>query len=165
VGFTFLSAFVADIWALINPWQTVFEWAEQIYRIVFRREHLALRLRYPKRLGMWPAVGLLLAFSWTELVFPSPAVPSNIAWLAIAYSILTWSGMFVFGRETWLRHGEVFTVFFALFARFAPTEVRVRDRLVCERCEIDCRDTNGECIGCCDCFRRADARVREWAVR
>jgi len=165
VGLTFVSAFVGDIWSLINPWRTVFEWAERVGNGAARGERPARALRYPKALGVWPAVALLLAFSWMELVFPSPAVPRNIAWLAVAYSILTWSGMFVFGRETWLRHGEVFTVFFGLFARFAPTEVRVRDRLVCERCELDCRDADGECIGCCDCFRRADARVREWALR
>ena len=57
------------------------------------RTGLALGLPYPEALGVWPAVVLLLAFSWTELVFPSPAVPANIAWLAIAYSLLTWSGM------------------------------------------------------------------------
>jgi hypothetical protein len=28
----------------------------------------------------------------------------------------------LFGREVWLRHGEVFTVLFGTFARFAPTE-------------------------------------------
>jgi len=165
VGLTFVCAFVGDIWSLINPWRTVFEWAERIGTLAARCEHPTGQLRYLKTLGVWPAVALLLAFSWTELVFPSPAVPRNIAWLAVGYSILTWAGMLIFGRETWLRHGEVFTVLFGLFARFAPTEVRVRDLHVCERCALDCRDTNGECIGCCDCFRRADPHAREWALR
>ena len=56
-------------------------------------------------------------------------MPANIAWLAFAYSLLTWSGMAVFGSETWIKHGEVFAIFFAiffgLFARFAPTEPRI----------------------------------------
>ncbi|HEY8872592.1 MAG TPA: hypothetical protein VIM52_06150, partial [Stellaceae bacterium] len=60
--------------------------------------------------------------AWTELVFPSPAVPANIAWLARSYSVLTWGGMALFGSATWTRHGEVFAIFFGLFARFAPTE-------------------------------------------
>jgi hypothetical protein len=85
-----------------------------------------LRLPYPEALGVWPAVGLLLAVSWTELVFPSPAVPANIAWLALAYSLLTWGGMAVFGSEAWVKHGEVFAIFFGLFARFAPTEPLIR---------------------------------------
>ena len=165
VGLTFVSAFVGDTWSLLNPWRTVFEWAERLAAFGGRREHPRRAFRYPKALGVWPAVALLLAFSWTELVFPSPAVPRNIAWLAIGYSLLTWAGMLAFGRETWLRRGEVFTVLFGLFARFAPTEVRVRDPHVCERCALDCRDANGECIGCCDCFRRADPQAREWALR
>ena len=77
---------------------------------------------------MWPAFALLLGVSWTELVFPSPAVPANIAWLLLFYSLLTWTGMAAFGSEAWVRHGEVFSVFFGVFARFAPTELSIRDR-------------------------------------
>jgi hypothetical protein len=42
--------------------------------------------------------------------------------MVITYSLITWTGMFVFGCRTWLRNGEVFTVVFGLLARFAPTE-------------------------------------------
>ncbi len=83
-----------------------------------------MRLPYPTALGVWPAFALLLAFAWVELIYPNPAVPLLIAWLAVAYSILTFSGMFVFGRECWLAHGEVFTLIFGTFARFAPLELR-----------------------------------------
>ena len=44
---------------------------------------------------------------------------------AAAYSILTLIGMFVFGRDIWLQHGEVFTIVFGTFARFAPTQAKV----------------------------------------
>ena len=72
----------------------------------------------------WPACALLLGFSWIELVYPNAAAPLHLAWFAIGYSLLTFAGMALFGRDTWLRHGEVFTVVFGLFARFAPTAVR-----------------------------------------
>src|SRR5436305_5289892 len=62
----------------------------------------------------------MLAFAWIELVYPSPAVPSHLACFAIVYSVLTWAGMVAFG-ETWLKHGEVFTLVFGTLARFAPT--------------------------------------------
>lgn len=122
VGLAYLSAFFGDLWALINPWRTIFETAETIYRGVTQRPALSLRLPYPERLGVWPAVALLLAFSWIELVYPSPAVPSHIACLAVGYSILTLAGMLAFGCDTWLKHGEVFTLVFGTFARFAPIE-------------------------------------------
>jgi len=124
VGLAYVSAFIGNLWAVINPWRTIFESIETIYRGITRQPKLSLRLRYPEALGVWPAFLLLLAFSWIELVYPNPAVPRTIAWLALAYSILTFTGMFLFGRERWLERGEVFTLVFGTFARFAPIEIR-----------------------------------------
>ena len=126
VGFAVFSAFVGDLWAVVNPWRSIFDGADRVYRMLTGRTGLAFGLPYPEALGVWPAVGLLLSVSWIELVFPSPAVPVNIAWLAVAYSATTWAGMAAFGSGTWIKHGEVFAVFFGLFARFAPTESVIR---------------------------------------
>jgi len=123
VGLAYISAFVGNVWPLINPWRTVFDGVQTAYRHICGRR-LALDKPYPHALGVWPALLLLLAFSWIELVYPTPAVPSHLAFFALGYSILTWSGMFLFGSETWLRHGELFTVVFGTFARFAPTDLR-----------------------------------------
>src|SRR5581483_1630841 len=41
--------------------------------------------------------------------------------LAVAYSVLTFVGMLLFGRDTWLHNGEVFSLVFGTFAHFAPT--------------------------------------------
>ena len=128
VGFAVFSAFLGDLWAVVNPWRSLFDGADRVYRMLTGRTGFALGLSYPEACGVWPAVGLLLAVSWTELVFPSPAVPANIGWLALAYSAVTWAGMAAFGSETWIKHGEVFAVFFGLFARFAPTEAVIRGR-------------------------------------
>ena len=126
VGLAYVSALIGDVWAVINPWRTLFDAADWLYRRN-TGQPLSLNWSYPPALGVWPAVVLLLAFSWTELVYPNPAVPSHIAGFALAYSVLTWSGMLLFGRDAWLRHGEVFSLVFGTFARFAPTEVVVAD--------------------------------------
>ena len=123
VGLTFVSALIGNLWALINPWRALFAAAEWVWRRRGRRE-LSPRLRYPEALGVWPAVLLLFVFGWIELVYPNAAVPAHLAVFAIAYSALTWTGMILFGRETWLRHAEVFSVVFGLIARFAPTDMR-----------------------------------------
>ena len=123
VGLTFVSALIGNLWALLNPWRALFATAERLWRQGGGGE-LSLRLAYPEPLGVWPAFLLLFAFCWTELVNPNAALPAHLAILAIAYSALTWTAMVVFGRETWLRHGEVFSVVFGLFARFAPTDMR-----------------------------------------
>ena len=124
VGLAYVSAFAGDLWALVNPW-----------RDRLRRRAMALPaaravaaswrlgLPYPAALGVWPACLLLLAFSWTELVYPNAAVAgAHRRPGASPIPLLTWAGMLAYGRDTWLRHGEVFSLVFATFARFAPTE-------------------------------------------
>ncbi len=125
VGLAYVSAFAGDIWALVNPWRTIFGAVERLSKRVANRP----RLSYPEALGVWPACLLLLAFSWVELVYPSPAEPRHIAWFASAYTLLTWTGMTLFGSATWLERGEVFTLVFGTFARFAPTEISRHKRI------------------------------------
>ena len=155
VGLTCVSALIGNLWAVINPWRTLFDAAQWLRRRARRRRASPPPRPYPESLGAWPAFGLLLMFSWTELVYPSPAVPRHIAWMLVAYSAITWCGMLVFGRDAWLRHGELFSVVFGLFARFAPTEVRVVDRAVCASCSAGCGATPAPCGGCDECLRRA----------
>ncbi|MGB3271826.1 MAG: hypothetical protein WBA66_02875 [Xanthobacteraceae bacterium] len=121
VGLAYVAAFVGDLWALVNPWHTVFD---AVSRLTGQSGAAPGYVAYPRALGVWPACLLLLGFAWLELVYPNAASPAHIAGLTIAYSVVTFAGMVVFGRDAWLRQGEVFSVFFAAFARFAPTEVR-----------------------------------------
>jgi len=115
IGLTYLTALVGDLWSVLNPWKALYP------------AGLGLRRQLPAAVGVWPAVALLLAFAWIEIVWEGNAVPANIAWLALGYSLLTWVGMFVFGREAWLKSGEVFTVYFGFLARLAPIEVRMNN--------------------------------------
>jgi hypothetical protein len=132
IGFAYLSALVGDLWAVLNPWKALYLWAEALTRWLRPAGGLGLRWRLPPGVGVWPATALLLAFVWIEILWDGNAVPANIARLALGYSLLTWLGMFLFGREAWVRSGEVFAVYFGLLARLAPTEVRVNDRDACE---------------------------------
>ena len=120
VGFGILSAFVGNIWALINPWSTIFGAAEALARRWSKT--LSLELPYPKWLGAWPACALFLLFAWIELVAPGRDVPRNVAAGILIYSGLTWAGFVVFGRDTWLENGEVFSAVFGLIGRVAPLE-------------------------------------------
>ena len=45
--------------------------------------------------------------------------------MVLVYCAITWSGMFIFGRKTWLNHGETFALIFSVLARFAPIEACV----------------------------------------
>jgi hypothetical protein len=121
VGLSFLCAFVGNVWELINPWPALFAAAERLARPLAKG--WSLRLPYPEWLGAWPACALLLLFAWFELVAPGRDIPRNIAIAVMLYSAMTWAGFAAFGREQWLRRGEVFSVVFDLFGRFAPLQL------------------------------------------
>ncbi len=66
----------------------------------------------------------LVIFAWLELISEQAEQPRMLATLIVVYSALTWAGMAIFGRDKWLRNGEVFAVVFTLLARFAPSHGR-----------------------------------------
>ena len=121
VGFAYVSALVGNVWAVVNPWAALFAWGEALVGSGPPRR------RYPPALGVWPAVGLFLAFAWIELVYTGRSIPAQLGRLIVAYSALTWTGMALFGRATWLRYADPFATAFGVLARFAPTEIRVTD--------------------------------------
>ena len=51
--------------------------------------------------GVWPAVALLLAWSWLEVVYPIAAVPRRLGMMMLAWTALSLAGMFCFGRQVW----------------------------------------------------------------
>lgn len=126
VGLTVVSLLIGDLWVVINPWKTIFMVSESFYRCVRPDAVLGLGRRYPEWLSVWLAFLLFVLFAWMELVWSGKSVPAQLAAALLVYSGITWLGMFVFGRETWLKHGEVFTLVFGTFARFAPF-ARIRD--------------------------------------
>ena len=85
--------------------------------------------------------------------------------MTLVYSVITWGGMFLFGKECWLGHGEAFWLIFGFLARFAPTELRVIDTNICKTCKAGCLDRDGQCINCNDCFRRVEPQKRELNLR
>jgi hypothetical protein len=96
-------------------------------------------------------------------------MPFTLALFVLFYSINAWAGMVFFGKETWLRRGEAFSVFFGLLAKFAPTEVRVTDPEACGDCSNTCENLGGECVNCYECFAQArpenrQLNLRPWAV-
>ena len=118
VGLTFAHAVLGYLWPILNPW-TAFA------RLVRRTLGMAGGddkgvLPWPKALGAWPAVALLLLFAWFELVHPAPQDPAILAVAVAGYSIFMVIGMVLFGNETWERNVEIFSRFFRIVSWIAP---------------------------------------------
>ncbi len=126
-GMVLVSAFLGNLWSLVNPWKIIFSWVRALYLRARPDGGSRPHLPYPERLGAWPAVVLFLVFAWMALVWRGTAAPVDLASAVALYSLVAWLGMAVFGKDTWLRRGEVFTVVFTLLAAFAPTEARLHE--------------------------------------
>lgn len=81
-------------------------------------------LSYPVHLGQWPAVVLLLVWSWMELIWPPAKEPRWLALILVVYIVATLVGAALYGAETWLGNVEVFSVFARTLSRFSPLELR-----------------------------------------
>jgi hypothetical protein len=159
VGVAYFTAVLGNVLMIVNPWGVLFAAVDRLVGGVERR------LTYPRSLGMWPAVLLFGAFAWTELVFEGRAVPAQLALLVLGYSLVTWTGMVVFGRAAWLANGDPFTTVFGLFARFAALELRVTSSRWCRRCAAGCDGPGPGCVNCLECFERAPGPERELNLR
>jgi hypothetical protein len=154
------------LWTVINPWSALYGWAESLWRALFPSHRFGLSLRWPGWPGRWPAVLLFAWFVWAELIWPESDTPASLAKAVLIYSTITLTGMFLFGRRSWLRNGEAFTVVFGFLARFAPSEIRVADAAVCAACGSGiCRDRFAGCVNCLECFEAAAQDQREWNLR
>jgi len=165
VGISLFVALFGNVWALANPFKIVFEWADALARRLGAEEGLEPDIPYPVSWDVWPALALFFGFAWVELVFWGSSTPRNIAFLALLYASVTWAGMSFFGKETWLRRGEAFSVFFDILARFAPTETRVTNGAVCEECDACEAENKDGCVNCHGCFERATPEHRELNLR
>lgn len=120
VGLSLVVACVGNLWPAIDPWRTVFDAIDRLARNAGRADGIALNVPYPKALGQWPAVALLLGIGWFELVYPEAAIPFRLACALLGWSAFTLAGMIVFGRPAWQHHVDVFAVYFSTLGRFAP---------------------------------------------
>jgi hypothetical protein len=129
-GLAFVSVFAGDVFRAFNPWRAVARTVGGLFKLV-AGQSAPPPLRYPERLGRWPAAVGLVAFVWMELVYGAsgfgvlPGItPESTAVATLVYTAYTFVGMTLFGGEKWLERGETFSVYFGMFASLSPLEVR-----------------------------------------
>jgi len=120
VGLPVLSVLFGDIFRAFSPWRTCARLAVALVGAV-RGGAVDPPLRYPRRLGMWPAVAGLVGFGWLELVYvlPDRDQPSTLAALSLAYFVVMVLGMLLFGVEGWSKRADGFGAYFGLLSRLS----------------------------------------------
>jgi hypothetical protein len=118
IGLVPLSMLFGDVFALFSPWRAVGRACGWVHRRLSLR--LPGPLRYPERLGQWPAAVGLVGFAWLELVDENGSDPSRLAHMALIYAGLQLAGMSAFGVRSWTANGDAFGAYYGLLSRIAP---------------------------------------------
>ena len=166
VGLSFFTALFGNLWALVNPWSAAWGFAENLADAVAPGRSLSRRLPWPARWGQWPAALVFAGFAILETVAAGAAGPRALGWILVGYTAYNFAGMFLFGRNVWLRHAEGFTVVYGFMARFSITEVRA-PQSVCAQCSSNglCSANADDCVDCYECYAAAPPEEREFNLR
>ncbi len=120
IGVTFFSALIGNIWNVINPFKTLYEFAEEAFRkIGIRWDPVPMS----PWVGVWPALCLFFAFRWIENVSLMSSDPQPLTLFVLMYLAITFFSMANYGKAEWLRRGDPFSVFFSFISRFSVTEI------------------------------------------
>src|SRR5260370_2375862 len=111
-GLVILSGLVGNLWYLVNPWSAIYDAVAKVLR-------LRPLFKLP-RVGVWPAAAAYFSFACLQLTSGMSNRPWLVAVLALVYSAVTLAGMFLFGRDEWLRHIERGTAPFSIVRPLTP---------------------------------------------
>jgi hypothetical protein len=121
VGMPLASVLFGDVFRAFSPWRSFARLIRWAGRKLAPEAFAKAPLRYPGRVGMWPAVAVIVGFAWMELVyiFPDRDQPSTLATLSLAYFLAMLLGMALFGVETWSEQADGFGAYFNLLSRMS----------------------------------------------
>jgi hypothetical protein len=129
VGIPVASVLFGDVFRAFNPWRTCGRVLASLARALRRGRPVRPPLRYPRWLGVWPSVAVIVGFAWLELVYVEKDHPATLAALSLAYFLAMLAGMALFGVEEWSSQADGFGVYFNLISKLSAL-VRRQDGAV-----------------------------------
>jgi hypothetical protein len=162
VGLPITAELLGNPWPSLSPFRTTFALLDGLARFL-GFDRLDLGLVYPRRAARWPAVLLLFAGIWSELVLPGGTEAGSVGALMLGYTLVTLVGMTCFGRVAWLRNAELFEVLLGWLGRIGPLGRRVVGANACAGCTERCDPRR--CIDCSDCAVAAEPTERRPELR
>ncbi len=128
LGFPLFSVVFGDVFRPFSPWRAIARPIGGVFTLIAGQR--PAHLRYPERLGRWPAAITLLAVVWLEVVYGASGgvavglSPHSAGIAALIYTLYTLVMMTLFGVEKWCETGEVFSVYFGMFSQLGSFGVR-----------------------------------------
>ncbi len=128
LGFPLFSVIFGDVFRPFNPWRAIGRVVGGAFSLIAGQR--PAHLRYPEKLGRWPAAIGLLAVVWLEVVYGGNGgvavglSPDAMATAALYYSLYTLAMMALFGVEEWCRNGEIFSAYFGMFSQLGSFGVK-----------------------------------------
>jgi hypothetical protein len=119
VGTPIASVLFGDVFAVLSPWRSCARAIRWLGRHVAPRAFERPPLRYPRGLGQWPAVAVLIGFAWLELVYVDRDLPSTLAAISLSYFVVTVGAMLALGVEECAANVDGFGAYFSLMARMS----------------------------------------------
>ncbi|RKF13466.1 hypothetical protein D6850_14290 [Roseovarius spongiae] len=111
IGMVSVQGLICDHWRWTNPWTGP---AALMARATGERAPL----RYPRALGHWPGIVILVAFCGFLLADPAPADPRRLAVIVGGYWLAMLGGLALFG-PVWLLRVEAVSILMRLYGRLA----------------------------------------------
>ena len=162
VGVPVACVLVGNPWPVLSPFRSTVAGVEWLLRPLGVRA-LSGFFAYPAALGRWPAVVFLFLALCFELVVPGSFAGGVVGSALLAYTLLTFVGIALFGPAAWLRNGELFEVLFGWFGRIGPLGRRSISAELCAGCPEECPPAR--CIDCPDCTATRAGGEQELIVR
>jgi hypothetical protein len=119
VGLPVASVALGDVFRALSPWRACGRLMWALVRATRRGRPVRPPLRYPKWLGMWPSVAVIVGFAWLELIYVERDRPSLLAALSLGYFLVMLVGMALFGVEEWTTQADGFGAYFGLVAKLS----------------------------------------------
>ena len=117
VGVALVTALIFPVWHWLDPFTTLHDLGAALLRRLGVSSWATAEL--PVALRRWPAVVGLVFFVWLELV-GNGGGPRSLFIVLVGYTAFSLAMMAQFGRDTWRRDGETFSVWFGVLGRLAP---------------------------------------------
>lgn len=115
IGFVALLPIAGNLWIRLNPWIG-------LYNLAAGKTESFVKL--PSKIGLWPAVFLLLVFNGFTIADIAPNDPNRLAIFVGCYWSFTFLGMLIFGSKAWLTQIEFISILFRLIGSIAPVQNR-----------------------------------------